>query len=121
MISNPRIDFVKYSISKDGTPVITPQREDLVSLCVILNEWSRPGSNYNLPFEVRNLIDKNETYKMSSEDGDHQVDISLVETVLRRCKRTINDELKICSEFQFGTKEILLIIEKWHELLVPKK
>ena len=116
-MEEPRYDFVKFVIRQDGMPIILPQREDLVSLCVILNELAWPNMAGDLPDHIKKCHLSNKSALFGSEDDAHKVDIKPSVTTMQRINISKEGKVDIRSEFHLDTKEIIKIINKWDSML----
>jgi len=111
------IQFVRFCTNKDGKPTVIPQREEVISLCVILNEWSAGKLAGFLPKEIEKQHTQNKEFGMSSEAGDHEVIITKSTTLLRRLSWDTKHEPVVEFERKLETSRIISIIENWDRCL----
>jgi hypothetical protein len=111
------IPFVEFRIEQNSIPIVIPQREEIVPLCVILNEWAVGKLAGYLPKEIEAQHRKNRDFGMTSEDGRHEVTISKSTTVLRRLSWSTRRDTTIEFERKLETQRIISIINKWDQYL----
>jgi len=109
--------FVFYYKDQRGYPIAIAQREEVVSLCIILNEWSSEKMIDYIPIEIKKKHSLNEAFGMGSQDDQHKVVISPKSTTLTRFKHRGHYDYVTEFERIIDTKRILSIIDTWNKLL----